>query len=311
MEKYFLGIMLMLLAGCAHSPANLTSDWLAAEKQCAAQKWPTEVAKANCYDSQDGAVIKRDSPILLDAFDDFSSKHATIAETFDEEIAPAKEHMNRYLQSENEAKAVLIAHEPQFAASNSQLSKDIVATKAAYVCKSKSAVAFDKCLHSIGQPIWEKDAPDTLQYYEEFEKKRLQAAKIYDASDSPKLYTTANTKFVNSLKEAQEAFFTEAKQIINQQQVANNNQQLQQSQNTANALATYAAIKALMPQPVPVQPYMMPIAQPAAPAYVLQQQQQINETKLVPPSQPDFAPKNLPTQQVCVLNGVANRLICY
>lgn len=251
-------MMAMLLAACAHSPANLDADIKAGDKRCASQKWATELAKVNCYNSEEIAVIKRDFPGGLNAFEDFNSKRTSLAEKVDDEIAPAKEHMNQYTQSENEAKAVLMAHEPQFAARDSQLTKDIAALNPASVCKSPNLVTVVKCMDAIGHPVWERDAPDTLKYYEEFVKTRLHAAKIYDATGSQKSYAAASAKYIAGVKKANEEFLADAKKILLEQQQTKNSQQLQQTQSAANALATLGAIKALMPPPLPVQPYVMP-----------------------------------------------------
>jgi hypothetical protein len=242
-------IMLLAIAGCAHSPANLNQDLIATSKQCDSKQWPSEEAKVDCQYSAGLPIVQRDDPVLVPAWEHLNSKIKMLAHTLGEENAPVQKAWNKYLQGEKEATAVLIAHEPQFAQSDSTLSKDLQTTNPHAICTTPSFVTRMKCFDSIMRPIWERDAPETLTYYEEYQKKRVALAKTYDATGAPQLDEKAFARYMAGRKKAQEELVVELRQVREQQQarsqqVANMNQQQQAEPDwgaaLAQGLATYA-----------------------------------------------------------------------
>jgi len=209
------------LAGCAHNLAHLAPDLTEADKKCDAQQWPNQITRVSCNDSVETPVIKRDTPVLLQSFETYSSKRKLLAQQFDEENAPAMEAWKQFKRGENEAIAILIAHEPEYAVGkDSSLNKDIIAANPTTACISKILVISMKCYDSIMHPIWQRDAPDTLEYYEEFNKKRLRLAKEYDAVGTPKIAVSANDNWQKGMKKALDEFAIDARLAIQQQQAA-------------------------------------------------------------------------------------------
>jgi len=238
----------LALAGCTHNPANLGADIAEADKKCSLQpkqEWPNMVAAVSCRDFVELPVIKKDNPILLQSYETFSSKRKLLAQQYDDEKVPTIEAWKIFKQGETEAQAVLLAQEPKWATENSTLNKDIIAANPDKTCASSILVTRMKCFDSIMHPIWERDASDSLEYYEEFNKKRLQLAKKYDAVGVPKIAAAASDNFQRGIKTASNEFIFDVRQTVQQQQISNAqaaNEQARNRAQTADAIGNIAQI---------------------------------------------------------------------
>ena len=71
------------------------------------------------------------------------------------------------------------------------------------------------------RPIWERNAPDTIENYDEFHKKRLQLAKEYDSVGAPKITAVASEHFQKGFKEATNKLQLDARQAIRDAEAKN------------------------------------------------------------------------------------------
>jgi hypothetical protein len=85
--------------------------------------------------------------------------------------------LGKYRASYFEAFAVLKAHEPRLADTSSALHKEWVGAQAPAVCKKDAMVERINCIGSILRPIWERDAPESILHYDEYQKKHLGFAR--------------------------------------------------------------------------------------------------------------------------------------
>ena len=117
MKRFILLLVSILwVSSCAHSIKDAEPDLVAADKTCipsAGQAWPNVTAKINCFDSVEEPIIKRDAPVISDAFVAFSLKRKSLAQQYDDENAPSVEALNRYNTKLKEAILALAANEPK------------------------------------------------------------------------------------------------------------------------------------------------------------------------------------------------------
>jgi hypothetical protein len=171
-------------SGCAlNSPAQLRQDLVDAGKQCSARTdWTSWTAIADCYNATEEQAIRQKVPAALDAYQRFSEKRRHLAEQADIINAKGMEQGAILRSKSAEAVAVLKAHEPKLADNNSTLSKEMTGANIRSVCPINSASERQICAGNIAKPIWERDAPDTIAYFDEFQRKQLEFARNFDAS---------------------------------------------------------------------------------------------------------------------------------
>jgi len=234
----------LFLTGCAHTPEQTQQDLAVADKKCFSQRWPSEVSAVDCLNAVETPIIKRDNPIILEAYETWASKRKLLAQQRDNEIAPVTALENQFRQGINEAAAILIAHEPQYGDKESSLYKELVMANADAVCKSPIFVTRMNCYDAIMRPIWERDTPDTVDDYDAFQKKRLQLAREYDNSGALNTITAANSHFNEGIKQASNEFASDVRQtrmVAAQAQAKNSqatesNASLLSDENIANLL---------------------------------------------------------------------------
>ena len=218
MRRYItLIVAVLLMSACAHSLKDTDPDLVVADKKCtlqANQEWPSATVKMNCFDTVETPIIKRDAPILSESFEAFSSKRKRLAQEYDNENASAVQALSRFRQGLKEAIAELVAQEPKWGDKNSLLNKDILSANPDAACISQISVDRVKCYDSIMRPIWKRDVPDTIERYDEFQKKRLQLAKEYDAAGAPQITAVAVDHFQKSFKDAMNEFQLNARRSI-------------------------------------------------------------------------------------------------
>jgi hypothetical protein len=92
--------------------------------------------------------------------------------------------MYEYRPFKLQAFTVLQAHEPKLIDANSALVKEVNALKqqTAAACQQNSMVQRIRCVDAVNRPIWERNAPSTMKYYDEYHKKLLEYARAYDAA---------------------------------------------------------------------------------------------------------------------------------
>jgi hypothetical protein len=110
--------------------------------------------------------------------------------------------------------AVLKAHEPKAADNNSTLVKEWVGAKAPSVCHQDTMSQQVRCIDSILRPIWERDAPDTLVYYDEYQQKHLGLARDFDASGALETKKQAVDYLTPAMKQAISDFREHAQRDI-------------------------------------------------------------------------------------------------
>jgi hypothetical protein len=233
----------------AEQYAALSAEIAAADKRCLSQPAVNQVARDSCFDALEMPIINTKAPVLVRSYEMFSSRRILLAQKFDAENARSLEAGNRFRQGINEAQAVLVAHEPRWApGQDSSLSKEILATNPDMACQAdQSLVARMKCYDSIMRPIWERDAPETIKYYNEFQNKRLQLAKAYDATGTQKLHNLANEHWRNGIKQAVDELRSNIRQALaelvqQQQAVATQSaaEQAREREQAANFASTLA-----------------------------------------------------------------------
>jgi len=280
--KKFVLFAILALSACAHSPADLQPDLMAADKKCvlkAGQAWPNEVTKTNCYDAVDREVIKRDAPVILEPYEALSQKAKLLAQKFDDENAPVREANQKYKQGLDEDIAVLRAHEPRWNNKDATLCKEIIAVSPLTVCAPQATkVGYMECFDTITRPIWERDAPDTIEYYSEYQKKWAQLAKDYDAVGVQKIYAAADKNLQASIKEAASEFWAAARQAIQKQQAADAQSAAENAAATAQILNAIGELVQGFAQGAAMAEQARANATPPTQTVVVQQQPQTTHT---------------------------------
>ena len=273
----------VVMAGCGHNSLEQAKQNLTeASKQCSSRVWPSAVAHVTCLDSLEEPVFERQLPVALGAFRTFSTKRRYAAQQADVINATGIAASAKYVAALQEAQAVLKAHEPNFADANSNLTKEWVAAKAPSVCKQAMLVEQVHCIGSILRPIWERNAPETLSYYDEHQKKHLEFARDFDVSGANETRRRAAEYFVPSMKQALAEFRENSQraiQVAHQQDAAAREQALQ---TFGNILAGVAVVTLAVAEAKAAQ----------QPAYVQQQTVYVQQPVYRPPiyctSQPVF-----------------------
>ena len=242
--RQFVSIIsiLVLVSGCGHSAEQVKQNLTEASKQCSSRAWPNAVAHVTCLDSLEEPVIQKQIPVALDAFRGFSVKRRYLAQQADTMNAIGIAASAKYRSSYLEAFAVLKAHEPKLADSNSTLAKEWSEAKAPSVCKQDSLSKQVTCIGSILRPIWERNAPETIAYYDEYQQKHLGFAHSFDASGALESNKRTSEYFVPGMKQALAEFRDNAQrdiQAANQRDAAAKEQALQ---TFGNILAGVAAV---------------------------------------------------------------------
>jgi hypothetical protein len=168
----------------------------------------------SCLDSLEEPIFQKQIPTALNAFGRFSATRRYLAEQADIINAKGIEQAAKLRSSIAEAVAVLKAHEPRFADNNSTLSREIAAAGLASVCKKATDTESAVCVHSIIRPIWERNAPETITYVDEFHRKRLLFAREFDASGAKESAKRAADYFRPQIKQALAEFRENAQRDI-------------------------------------------------------------------------------------------------
>jgi hypothetical protein len=206
---------LAVASGCTLSPKPLNQSLADADQQCSARTdWPTSAARAACYDAVEEPIIRQKVPVALPAYQRFSERRRYVAQQADVINAKGVEQSAKSRSSYLEALAVLKAHEPKAADNNSTLVKEWVGAKAPSVCHQDTMSQQVKCIDSILRPIWERDAPDTLVYYDEYQQKYLALAHDFDASGALETRKQAVDYLTPAMKQAVAEFRENAQRDI-------------------------------------------------------------------------------------------------
>jgi len=235
---------LAIISGCAlNSPERVKQNLTEADKQCSTRTdWPNTVAKVACYDAAEEPVIRQKVPAALPAFQRFSETRRKLAEQADIINAKGIEQSAKYRSSLVEALAVLKAHEPKLADNSSTLIKEWTGAKASSVCQQAFLSEQVNCIGSILRPIWERDAPDTLGYYDEYQQKHLSFARTFDASGALETKKRASEYLARGIKEAVSEFRENAQRDIQAANAQDAAARQQASKEFAEILVGVAAV---------------------------------------------------------------------
>jgi hypothetical protein len=233
---------IVLLSGCAHSnsPDRAKDELTEADKRCTAKTWPTTVAHMACLTSLEEPIVRRQLPATLDSFRAFAAKRLGIAEQTDLINMVAIAASAKYRASNEESFAVLKAHEPKLNASSATLTKEWNEAKAPSVCKQPTSVEQATCIGSILRPIWERDAPETLVYFDEYLQKQQAFSREFDASGAIEARKRAVDYFTINIRQALAEWHDRSQrdiQAANQQDAASNAQELQAFGDILNGIA--------------------------------------------------------------------------
>ena len=110
------------------------------------------------------------------------------------------EHQNFAFQ----AQSVLNAHEPRYWNVNSTLHKEIweASRQARAACHYVNVVEMLKCTFGATRPVWERNAPGTIRYYDEYMKKELEFARRFEASPAGEARLRAAEVYWVGMKQA-------------------------------------------------------------------------------------------------------------
>jgi hypothetical protein len=194
--------ILILLVGCATNLGQAKNELSNAAKTCAERQWPDVASHMACLDIVEAPIIQKRIPSALASFNAFAAKRRYLAQQADIMNAKAIKAAKPYRLGLNEAVAILRSHEPKFADANSTLFREWMAANPSLVCKQETAVARGECGRDILRPIWERDAPDTIVYFDEFQKKNIELSRKFDANTSPEAAKRARAYFAQGMKEA-------------------------------------------------------------------------------------------------------------
>jgi hypothetical protein len=195
-----------------------------------------------CLDSVEEPIFEKQFPVALDAFRQFSAKRRYLAQQADTMNAPGIAASAKYQASDADAIAVLKAHEPKAAEPNSILNKEIAALKAPAACKQETMVEQTNCIANIVRPVWERNAPDTIHYYDEWRKKRLEFARIYDATGAKESKKRAVEFLLPGIRQALAEFRENAQRDIQAANARDAAAREQALQTFGNIVAGVAAV---------------------------------------------------------------------
>jgi hypothetical protein len=198
------------LDSCVHSPANVVGDLAAADKKCTTRQFESATAKAECFSQVEHPIVQQDIPFAADAYSIFQARRSSAAVEFDRDTAPVQAAWKRFYDGTQQVAAVLIAHEAGFADGNAPLRKDINKANVESVCRQTQLTERMACFSEITREIWEKDAGNTLAYYDEFQSKRTQLAREYDATSAQFAAHSAVERYNARIKQAIAEFATDA-----------------------------------------------------------------------------------------------------
>jgi hypothetical protein len=205
----------LAIASCNLSPKPFNQSLAEADKECAARvDWPNFVSKVSCYDTVEEPIIRQKVPVALSAFQRFSERRRYLAGQADIINAKGIEQTAKYRSLHAEAYAVLKAQEPKLADINSTLYKEMFAAKAQSVCLRETLTEQVNCIGNILRPMWERDAPETLAYFNEYEQKELGFARDVDASGAPETNKRAAEYLTTGMKQAVAEFRENAQRDI-------------------------------------------------------------------------------------------------
>jgi hypothetical protein len=99
-----------------------------------------------------------------------------------------------------------------------------------------------KCIGSIWRPIWERDASDTIAYYDEYQQKHLSFARAFDASGALETKKRASEYLAAGMKQAISEFRENAQRDIQAANAKDAAARQQASQEFAEIVVGIAAV---------------------------------------------------------------------
>jgi hypothetical protein len=184
MRRIAVILSALTLTGCAHnSPEQANQALIAADRQCDARKWDDAASHQMCLNQVEEPIIRQRLPAALDSFRRFSEQRLDLARQTDIINAPVRVAYEKYQAGYTEVLTELRAHEPKRSDTGSVLHKEIGSSNYESVCRAGHSSAVDQinCMYAIIRPIWERDAPESVSSFDNFENKYLALGREFDA----------------------------------------------------------------------------------------------------------------------------------
>jgi hypothetical protein len=235
-------LILSLVAGCVHPGVSVDDQLAAADNKCHAPSFVSASDKIGCFSQNEVPIIEREAPFALAAYSVFDDKRMAAAAELDRDAAPALAAWKGFADGVNQAAAVLVAREPDFGNQNGKLRKDISGASPETVCRQSLLVERMTCFSEITRPIWQRDAPNTMPYYDKFQAKRIQFAQNYDtliaSTGTMVLIDRYQERIKGALREFRAAA-VRAAQIARQQAAAQQEAERARAAEAADRLANF------------------------------------------------------------------------
>jgi hypothetical protein len=187
--------LLVALAGaCTHandlqpSLATVASRLRAEDAACTAPPRPTATEAVLCQEHTERKIFAESAPYLIYPADTFSAQRRNAARWLDQQNADASVAARRFDQTLTTTLKDLRAREPRLGDPLSPLSLRLLAAKPLDTCPDDgSAHERLQCVADLVAPIWQQEAPDSLDNFNTASKTILAAASELDTSKAPQI----------------------------------------------------------------------------------------------------------------------------
>ena len=139
---------------------------------------------------------------------------------------------------------MLNGHEPRYLDVNSTLHKEMweASQQARAACPPALVTEMLKCIFSATRPVWQRNAPGTIKYYDEYTKKELEFARRFEASGAGKTRLRAVEYYKAGMKQALADWNANAQRDIQAANAQNAAARQQASQTFSDILGAVADI---------------------------------------------------------------------
>ena len=184
----------LLLSACTQasdlqpSLATVASRLRAEDAACNIPPRPTATEAVMCQEHAERTVFAETAPYLIYPTDTFSAQRRTAARWLDQQNGDASVVTRRFDQTLTTTLKDLRTREPRLNDPMSTLSLRLLAAKPLDTCPDHgSAHERLQCISDLVAPIWQQEAPDSLDHFNAASKTILTAASELDTSKAPQI----------------------------------------------------------------------------------------------------------------------------
>ncbi len=215
----------LVAGGCASGVGNLSDDMRSAGKKCVNHNYDTELDLVKCFDLFQRAVVEKNAPNLVPAYDRWNESRGIVAADRDRKILIATQSAKVALdvvfsQNNRENDSKFAQFLPQSGEAIAALRREF-GNAVASACQrdgkynSPSMVINYTCERDAKMPIIERNFPAAVGIERNYWDRMLEAAAVYDKA-ALQIIQDANLEMAPALRPATATFMSSVQEAIDE-----------------------------------------------------------------------------------------------